>query len=241
MRIILSPSKRQEFAEEWKGKETTPTFEKEAITLGKSVAKLKPVELKTKLGLSDKLADEAKELWTNWLMGELGSPAIATFQGDVYDGLDFKSLSDGEQNACAERSIVMSALYGVLRGTDLIRPYRLDLKDKIQANGKGLGAYWKPKTQSWFEEDEYVDLTSTEYTVLLPSKLPGKSVRVDFKEQKDGKLKSVSFFGKKARGVFARWMVQTQPKSFEELKRFDLEGYRWNAEASSESVYIFSR
>lgn len=243
MKFILSPSKRQDVFETSSSIALTqPDFSVDAERIASQMKKLSERQLKSRLSLSDAMASQTKELWSSWSASDGLSPAIGTFQGDVYDGLDFAGLSASDQKHAAESGIILSALYGVLRGGDAISPYRLDLKDGVKVGSKSLSVFWKAKTKSWFEEDQlYVDLTSTEYKILLPSWPRENCVRVDFKENHNGKLKTVSFFAKKSRGMFAKWMIENRPKSFTDLQRFDLEGYRFNSEHSTTNLFMFVR
>lgn len=240
MKFILSPSKRQELSSLSSVITTTPTFIKEAEELGQMMAKLSPKQLENRLGLSKKLGEEVHHLWSRW--GERTSPALSQFRGDVYDGLDLFSLNSEQQGYALNNSIILSALYGVLRGSDVISPYRLDLNDKVKKGNKSLTMFWKTKVKSFpMGEGSYVDLTSSEYTPLIPLISPERLIRVDFKEEKNGTLKTVSFFSKKARGTFAKWMIIKKPEDFESLKNFNEDGYLFNHEASTTNLYIFSR
>ncbi|NVK29141.1 MAG: YaaA family protein [Flavobacteriia bacterium] len=243
MKFILSPSKRQDhYNTPLSFNLGKPAFIEDAERIANQMMKFSERQLKTRLGISDSMAAQTIQLWSQWRAQESDSPAIGTFKGDVYDGLDFSSLTPAHQKFGAENGIIMSALYGVLSGNDAISPYRLDLKDAVKVGSKSLTTFWKPKTQDWFDEDSlYADLTSTEYKNLLPSWPRGNCVRVDFKESQNGKLKTVSFFAKKSRGMFAKWMIENRPVSFDDLQHFDLEGYRFNPDHSTSNLYMFVR
>lgn len=240
MKFILSPSKRQEL-NTVEFEMSTPMFREEAERIAGLIQKTSLKQLKVKLKLSDNLGAVVYERWQDWKLDGAGTgPAVSVFQGDVYDGLDYSSLSATLQTKARESAIIVSALYGALRGGDSIAPYRLDLNDPFKISGKSLQTFWKSRIQEFYSSNErYVDLTSTEYKPLIPQ---GENVlRIDFKEEKDGKLKTVSFFAKKARGQFARWMLEQNIHSFDQLVQFDVDGYRFNAEASNARMYLFSR
>lgn len=240
MKFILSPSKRQ-VANPSTGQLPEPHFLKDAERIAKQMKKLSARQLANRLGLSDKLSAEVYEIWQAWAP-EGGTPSLAMFQGDVYDGLDFDSLSDSEKKYALENSYIASALFGVLRGSDSVSPYRLDLNDKVKVGSSTLLSFWKKKKDDFnVDASLLVDLTSSEYTPLIPKDDSLRLVRVDFKEEKGGKLKTVSFFSKKARGQFARWMVQSGVNDLNQLKDFNLDGYQLNSEVSSENLLVFSR
>lgn len=247
MKFILSPSKRQNTGDAvLLAPTTTPSFLESAKAIAKVMSSLSEGELREKLTISEKLGAEVFGMWNDWGRStKAPKSAIELFQGDVYDGLDFPTLTQTEKERAAQNVLIMSALYGVLRGSDFTNAYRLDLKDKIQVDGLSLTAFWKRQIGKDFpvelQSDLFVDLTSTEYTAMLPKPIREKSIRIDFKEEVNGKLKTVSFFAKRARGVFARWMVQESVEFPKGLKVFNLEGYSFNQEASSERLWVFSR
>lgn len=247
MRFILSPSKRQVSTGEISiSPRTKPLFLSEATRISKAVQKLSKKKLQSALALSDKLGESVFQTWSEWSDQEEGAiAAIELFQGDVYDGLNFSSMSSEEKLVASESGWIMSALYGILNGSDGVQPYRLDLKDDVKIQGKSLLSFWKLKLEStfpnWESEEIVFDLTSTEYYALLPKHIKQNSVRIDFKEEVNGRLKSVSFFAKKARGLFARYAVQNAQADLGSFKDFNEEGYRFNEAESSEHLWIFSR
>lgn len=203
--------------------------------------KLSIKQLANRLALSEKLSEEVHQLWQAWEpTGK--SPSLAMFQGDVYDGLDFESLTFEEQSRALDQSFIASAVYGILRGSDGICPYRLDLNDKVKIGSSSLTAFWKKKKDDFNLDTELlVDLTSSEYTPLIPITKNIEVIRVDFKEEKAGMLKTVSFFSKKARGLYARWLIQSQLTDTEQLTSFKEEGYDFNESASNDKLLVFSR
>lgn len=247
MKFILSPSKRQQTQSICDFEPSTlPHYQSESERVAKVVKSYSENVLKKRLTLSDVLGAEVYRTWASW--GESNTDvlsAIELFQGDVYDGLDFFTLSNTQRVKAAQNGIVMSGLYGMLRGTDAVQPYRLDLKDDVSVNGKSLSVFWKKTFESNLlpiaEGEVYIDLTSSEYYSILPKIYKENSIRVDFKEEVSGKLKTVSFFAKRARGIFARWIVQNSISEVAEIKQFNLEGYSLNEDASKNQLWVFSR
>ncbi len=238
MKFILSPSKRQE---SYTGLQPVgrPMFETHAEKVSKVMKAMNDEALKKNLKLSDKLTEAVADMWKQWGGGER-SVAIAMYQGDVYDGLDLHTLSDNEKVKAMDQAIIMSALYGVLKGGDAVEPHRIDLNDPIKIANKTLKKFWSEKVEAFFDPSEtFIDLTSTEYQAMLPKDL--ETIRIDFKEEKGGKLKTVSFFAKKARGQFARWILQTDPKTIQDLRQFNMDGYRYHEGASADGLIMFTR
>lgn len=247
MKFILSPSKRQQTVSVCDFVPTTiPQYSKESERVAKVVKSYSEKVLRKRLAISEALGAEVFQTWGSWGESDASTlSAIELFQGDVYDGLDFSTLSSDERVRAAQNGFVMSGLYGMLRGTDAVQPYRLDLKDDVSVNGKSLSVFWKKTFESNLipvgEGEVLVDLTSSEYYSILPKVYKDNSIRVDFKEEVNGKLKTVSFFAKRARGIFARWIVQNSISDVTEIKQFNLEGYSLNEDASKNQLWVFSR
>ena len=68
---------------------------------------------------------------------ENARPAVYTFNGDVYQGLDVATLAPKHLQALQSKLRILSGLFGVLRPLDLIQPYRLEM-------GTGQGS-WKKR------------------------------------------------------------------------------------------------
>ena len=62
-----------------------------------------------------------------------------------------------------------------------------------------------------------------------------------FMENKHGQEKIISFYAKNARGAMARFIIQNRLQREEDLKKFDLDGYVYNAEKSNEGKLVFIR
>jgi cytoplasmic iron level regulating protein YaaA (DUF328/UPF0246 family) len=87
-----------------------------------------------------------------------------------------------------------------------------------------------------------LNLASTEYFSAIDTKLlKAKVITPEFKDYKDGKLKMISFFAKKARGLMVRYIIDTNAQTVDDLKGFNYEGYAFDANLSSDSKLVFTR
>ena len=139
-------------------------------------------------------------------------------------------------------------MYGLLRPLDLIQPYRLEMGTKLPVNRKkDLYAFWKKTlTQTLndeLENDElFLNLASVEYFSAINSKkLKVPVISPVFKDFKNGELKVISFFAKKARGSMARFAIDHNIQSIDEIKGFDYDGYGYSeeyTEKENEPVFI---
>ena len=164
-------------------------------------------------------------------------PSLFTFNGDVYNGIDAFTLDDNKITK-AQRSLrILSGLYGVLKPLDLIQAYRLEMGTKITIDdSKNLYEFWKNKVtaqlQSELEAGELVvNLASKEYFGVIDTKaLETQVVSPKFKDFKNGKLKIISFFAKKARGMMSRHLIEQNASTLEDIRSFTEAGYRFSEE-----------
>jgi len=54
-------------------------------------------------------------------------------------------------------------------------------------------------------------------------------------------LKLISFSAKRARGAMARFIIKNQIQDADDLKSFDLDGYRYDSSNSDEKNWFFVR
>lgn len=232
---------------------TTPDFLDEAETLIERMRRYSPGQLATLMGISDKLATENYRRFQDWNRThtpETSVPAIRLFRGDVYLGLAAESF-DGKALRFAQKQLrILSGLYGLLRPLDLIQPYRLEMGTTFpKGRPKTLYDFWGNRIADAVnaavagqKRPVVINLASNEYFQAVNDEaLCAAVITPIFKQEKDGQLKHLSFFAKKARGLMVRHIVENRIKTPDGLFDFDLEGYRYNEAASTENKPVFSR
>lgn len=253
MKIIISPAKSLDFESKVPIEEfSNYQFLKQSLVIDKVLKKQKPKNLMQLMDISENLAN------LNWQrnqdrnlteMTEINArQAVFAFSGEVYVGLDAYSLKPSQIDAMQEKLRILSGLYGILKPLDLIQPYRLEMGTKLPiGTKKNLYEYWKSTLtkalNSELEKDELlINLASTEYfSALDAKKLTVPVIIPEFKDYKDGKLKMISFFAKKARGLMVRYILDTNASTIEDLKMFDYEGYAFDANLSTSTKLVFTR
>ena len=247
MKMIVSPAKSLNFDATLPTKEYSEAlFLKEAERINKLLKKKSVRSLGKLMGISESLSE------LNWQRNqdfqlpfhpENARPAVYAFDGDVYTGLDAYSLKQEQLPLLQEKLRILSGLYGLLKPLDLIQAYRLEMGTKMPVGvKKNLPAFWKDKvTQQLNEEMEGADyllnLASNEYFAAVDTKaLQADIITPQFKDFKDGKLKMISFFAKKARGMMARFVIDQKAESLDDIKAFATDGYQFSA-AHTEKVH----
>lgn len=250
--MLLSPAKTQNFEPETILQPTSqPRFTTESYELVKTLRSYSKGELQELMSISPELAGLNQERFKNYKKTLDSSPAKAAlyaFEGDVYKSLDKKNYS-AEQLAYAQDHLrILSGLYGLLRPLDLIQPYRLEMKTALSTEvGKNLYQFWGDKITQLLAKDlgsdrPVINLASKEYSKAVNLKsLPNPVVDLQFKEYKNGKLRTVAIFAKQARGAMANYAIVNTIQQAEELKLFNQDGYEYSSSESTAKEWVFVR
>tara|TARA_R110000850_G_scaffold203228_1_gene329430 strand:- start:37670 stop:38431 length:762 start_codon:yes stop_codon:yes gene_type:complete len=253
MKIVLSPAKSLDFDSKLPtSKFTQPVFLNEAEKLISVLEKKSKSQLKDLMGISDNLAELNYKRYKDFKVPfteKNARPAIYAFSGDVYVGLDAYALSKGNISTLQDTVRILSGLYGVLKPLDLMQPYRLEMGTDLKVNRKkNLYEFWGDQiTEALNEElkdDElFVNLASKEYFKSVnEKKLKVPVISPEFKDFKNGKLKIISFYAKKARGSMARYMVENKIDNYEGILKFNWEGYSFSEkETKNNNKPVFIR
>ena len=254
MIIVLSPAKTLDYQFEPKGNNSVPSFLGKSSELVNQLKQKEPKDIASLMGLSDKLATLNYDRYQSWTASKKVSndskPAMLVFKGDVYQGLQAEDLTKKELDFAQKHIRILSGLYGILRPLDLMKPYRLEMGTKLETSeGKNLYEFWGNKIQKnvldelkKLKSDLLINLASKEYFTVL-GKIPEdvNVVSPVFKDYKNGKYKIISFYAKKARGLMSRWIIQNNITDFEDLKNFNVDGYKYSKAESTVTTPVFLR
>jgi uncharacterized protein len=207
--------------------------------------------LAQKMHLSEALATSTWERFQQMSFApDGGRPALLTFAGDVYQGLDAATLSAADLAWAQDHVAILSGLYGLLRPLDRMRAYRLEMGTKLEnPRGKDLVSFWRevltPRVDALVAghpDPTVVNLASDEYFSALDKKrLRARVVTPVFQDVKDGNARALFLFVKRARGAMARWMIEHRVERAEELQGAEVLGYRFLPEASEGTRWVFRR
>jgi len=254
MLYLLSPAKSLDY-ETPAGDvpHTLPQFLPQSAELIEVLRPQSPQQIAELMDLSDALSalNVARyEAWSPQFTAKNSKQAILAFNGDVYDGLDAKSLSSADLGWAQQHVCILSGLYGVLRPLDRMQPYRLEMGTALaNPKGKNLYAFWGAQIAEHLNEKlakettpVIVNLASQEYFKVVDLKaLKARVIECVFEDYKGGKYKIISFFAKRARGLMARYATLNQVNHPDGLRAFNLDGYAYAADASSPDRLVFRR
>ena len=241
MKIVLSPAKSLNFERPIPTvKFTQPEFLEQSEKLIKVLVKKNPKSLSKLMSISNDLAElnwERNQKFSLPFTPENARPAIYAFNGDVYQGLDAYSISENKLEKLQDTLRILSGLYGVLKPLDLIQPYRLEMGTQIKiGRKKNLYDFWKQSVTNFLNDELedgelFINLASNEYFGAVDEKkLKTNVITPVFKDWKNDKLKVISFFAKKARGSMVRYIVDTDAKTLEDIRGFNLDEYIYSKE-----------
>ncbi|OIQ67868.1 hypothetical protein GALL_505510 [mine drainage metagenome] len=254
MLLVLSPAKSLDYeTQATLADHTLPQFVQQSAELIELLKPKSPAQIAELMDLSDALATlnvARYGAWSKKFSRHNSKQAVLAFNGDVYEGLDAKTLSAKDLAWAQDHVAILSGLYGVLRPLDWMQPYRLEMGTKLpNARGKDLYAFWGDSLAAYINEQLAGDphplllnLASHEYFKAVNRKaLKVPVVECVFEDWKAGAWKIISFHAKRARGLMARHVIKHQIKSAKGLQRFDSEGYGYDAAASSPERLVFRR
>lgn len=254
MKVLISPAKSIDTTINVKVPfETQAQFLKEADYLMGKLSKLSTGKLMKLMHVSNDIAELNLHRNKNWqipttLSNEI-KPAVTVFTGEVYRGLDVSSFSEADFTFANDQLRILSGLYGLLKPLDLMYPYRLEMGTKwvITPKTKNIYAYWGDKlnkalSKELAKDEVIINLASTEYfKAIQPQKMKNRIITPLFKDLKDGDYKVIMIYAKNARGQMANFIIKNRISNPEDLKAFNVENYRYDANLSTADEWVFTR
>ena len=230
-----------------------PTLLKESRKIIKAMQTYDASGLETLMGVSSAIAETNVNRFKQWktpFTPNNAKQAVLAFKGQVYDGLKAWEMSKQDLHTSQRYLRILSGLYGVLKPLDLMQAYRLEMGTKVSiAGSKNLYDFWGNQITEQLnndlaerKDDILINLASNEYfKAVKKDSLNARIITPNFKEERDGGYKIIAFYAKVARGLMTRFIIENAFDDPEMIKTFDIEGYRFNPELSTDSDWIFTR
>jgi len=252
MKIVISPAKSLDFVTKTPtNKYSNARFLDQAEKLNKVLKKKSPRVLSKLMSISPKLGElnwQRNQDWHLPFKTDNARQAVYAFSGDVYIGLDAYSIPLKKVDQLQEKLRILSGQYGLLKPLDLMQAYRLEMGTKLKMGRKNnLYQFWgETITDALNEELEndsiLVNLASNEYfKAIKPKSLKVPVITPVFKDYKNGELKMIGFFAKRARGMMVRYIIDNHIEKQEDLKGFNYDGYAFDTNLSTENKLVFTR
>ena len=254
MLVLLSPAKSLNLEPlDYLSEPSQAKFRKRSLELVDTMKNFDAPALKKLMSISDDLAELNTSRFHNFKKVhnlKNSKAAMYTFSGDVYRGLQAESFNKSEVEFAQDHLRILSGLYGLLKPMDLIQPYRLEMgtkpkKDQVDT----LYKFWDEDITKAlnvdlrkFDNKLIINLASKEYFSAIKKKLlKAEVIDVHFREWKGEQLKFISYTAKVARGLLAHYIIKNKITEVESLKAFNLDGYSYYPELSSDKELYFVR
>lgn len=255
MRFVISPAKSLDLSEEtrYTSNYSEPQMQSRTQELVQTLAGMSAQELGKLMDISEQLAElnyERYQQFTPEYEPRNAKQALLCFNGDVYQSIEADTYGEEEFAYAQAHLRILSGLYGLLRPLDLIQPYRLEMGTKLSnKHGKDLYAFWGGQITDALneelaqeEEPVLINLASNEYfKAVKRSKLQATVISPNFKDERNGKLMTISFYAKQARGAMVDFAIKEKVARPEQLKDFQGMGYQFRPEQSTDTEWLFTR
>jgi len=252
MKIVISPAKSLDYTTVLPTEEHTKCiFLKQAAELNAVLMQKSPKDLSSLMKISDKLATlnwQRNQEWELPFNKKNARQAVYAFKGTVYEGLDAYTIPQDKTPQLQDKLRILSGQYGILKPLDLIQAYRLEMGTKLQVGTtNNLYQFWdntvtEALNKELKKEEIFINLASNEYfKVIKPKLLKVPVITPTFKDYKNGNLKIIAFFAKKARGMMVRYIIDNNIEHTEDLKGFNYGKYAFDGNLSTKTELVFTR
>ncbi len=203
--IVFTPTKTMKINPQHQGG-TNVRFSTKSSELRNVLAGLTKAELATVLKIKNKTLDLTYDYYH--------SDYQELMAIDAYDGISYKQVEAYNYEYLMKNVLIISALYGPINGTTLIKPYRLDfLSKKIVSTN--LYQYWADEIKTYLEENQVktiLNLASNEYIKAIKHlKLPLDIIDLHFTTKQN------STNMKKYRGMIFNYCIEHQVTDYNKL------------------------
>ncbi|MEY4750541.1 MAG: peroxide stress protein YaaA [Pseudomonadota bacterium] len=268
MLLLISPAKTLDYTSELSPELTArapqaPRYLAQAAALIKLLRSRSAAEIADLMSLSDTLAELNVARYRAWRRQSTPAnsrPAVLAFNGDVYEGLQARTLRSEDLDWAEQHLLILSGLYGLLQPLDALQPYRLEMGTRL-ANERGpdLYAYWREHVSADLKkrllaharavgaparssQRSVLNLASQEYARVVDRAALGVPVvDVVFEDWHGGAWKIISFNAKRARGLLARHVIVNRLQRPEDVTGFDAEAWAHVGELSTPQRLVFRR
>lgn len=247
--ILLAPSKTLNLTDPAPSyvRPADPLFLESAANIHTRLQKLSVKQIATLMHVSTPIAQQVHDWLQTW-QGQGGKPALWTYRGDVYKGFKAQELSSADAAWAEKHVVVLSGLYGLLRPSDAIEPYRLEMKTTLKVGkAKNLYELWQPQLAAYVDGSEHdwiCNLSSDEYARAALGKLQSSKpvvTPVFFDKKPNGVVATVPIYSKMMRGVLARWMIDNKASCPQDLVQFSAQQYVYDVKRSTNDKPAFYR
>lgn len=249
MRIILSPAKKMNVANDSISHSGLPVFIRETETILDWMKKQSYTDVKKLWNCNDQIAELNFKRYAKMDLYRNLTPAILSYEGIAFQYMAPSVFEDSQFWYIQRHLRILSGFYGVLKPMDGVVPYRLEMQAKARIMGKkDLYEFWGDRIYREVTGDVkagkaavIINLASKEYSKCIEKYLQPDDVYITciFGELEKGKIVQKGVYAKMARGEMVRFMAEKQIEDPAEIRKFDRLGYQFADSVSTETEYVF--
>ena len=244
MKIIISPAKKMRVDNDTFVPLSKPVFLDKTEKIKEVLTQMELPALQKLWECNDEIAELNFKRLQNMNLELNLTPAVFAYDGLQYQHIAPNALDEVALDYLQKNLRVLSGFYGILRAFDGVVPYRLEMQARLACDGyKNLYAFWNSLLYDELTKDdgEVLNLASKEYSKAVEPfvKNDVRFVTCVFGTYVKGKLKVKATEAKMARGEMVRLCAENNAQSVDEVKAYNVRGYVFNEELSSENEFVF--
>ena len=244
MKIIISPAKKMRVDNDTFVPLSKPVFLDKTEKIKEELSQMELPALQKLWECNDEIAELNFKRLQNMNLERNLTPAVFAYDGLQYQHIAPNVLDEVALDYLQKNLLILSGFYGLLRAFDGVVPYRLEMQARLACDGyKNLYAFWNSLLYDELTKDdvEVLNLTSKEYSKAVEPFVKNgvRFVTCVFGTYVKGKLKVKATEAKMARGEMVRLCAENNVQSVEEVKAYNVRGYVFNEELSSENEFVF--
>ena len=244
MKIIISPAKKMRVDNDTFVPLSKPVFLDKTEKIREELTKMELPVLQKLWECNDEIAELNFKRLQNMNLERNLTPAVFAYDGLQYQHIAPNVLDEVALGYLQKNLRILSGFYGILRAFDGVVPYRLEMQARLACDGyKNLYAFWNSLLYDELTKDdgEVLNLASKEYSKAVEHYVKNRVrfVTCVFGTYVKGKLKVKATEAKMARGEMVRLCAENNVQSVDEVKAYNVRGYVFNEELSSENEFVF--
>ena len=244
MKIIISPAKKMRVDNDTFVPLSKPAFLDKTEKIKEALTKMELPALQKLWECNDEIAELNFKRLQNMNLERNLTPAVFAYDGLQYQHIAPNVLDEAALDYLQMNLRILSGFYGILRAFDGVVPYRLEMQARLACDCyKNLYAFWNSLLYDELtkEDGELLNLASKEYSKAVEPFVKNgvRFVTCVFGTYVKGKLKVKATEAKMARGEMVRLCAENNVQSVDEVKAYNVRGYVFNEELSSENEFVF--
>ena len=218
-------------------------FTKETDEIIRVLKDLTPWDIQSLMKVNEKIALQSYAYFQDFNFNDKGVCGLLAYDGLVFKNIKAEDFTKEDFDYANKHIRILDAFYGMVNPLDDILPYRLEMQYPIKIQGNNIYKFWDDKIYKklYSEDNVIVNLASEEYAKTVRRFLNEEDIfiDIDFKVNKDGKLKTLATLAKMARGQMVKYIIENKIDNPEDLKNFTFNSFKFCSNLSTPRKFVF--